>query len=155
MNLHTKQITFETILPVWRDKLWPGRKSAIEPMSAMTWPFEGAPPEYDIDIFNYTPTFWGTYDNDKIVGVNSGHRTTDWQYRSRGIWVDPAYRGQRIAETLFSLLQNQAVVEQCEIIWSIPRKTALRAYTKFGFETVGGFIETETADANIYAMKRI
>ena len=38
----------------------------------------------------------------------------------------------------------------CEMCWSIPRKTALSAYTKFGFNTVGGYIETETADANIY-----
>lgn len=150
-----KKIDFETILPIWQTKLWPKRASAIEPMSAMTWPFEGDPQPINMSIFEYEPTFWAVYDGDKIVGVNSGHRTTDFQYRSRGIWVDPDYRGKGIADTLFGMLQNQALVEGCEMIWSIPRKTALRAYTKFGFQTVGGFIETETADANIYAMKRI
>lgn len=155
MTLLTKQITFDEILPIWKNKLWPNRQSAIEPMSAMTWPFEGDPQPYNMSIFEYEPTFWGVFDGDKLVGVNSGHRTTDLQYRSRGIWVDPDYRGLGLAETLFSMLQNQAIIEECEMIWSIPRKTALKAYTKFGFETVGGFIETETADANIYAFKRL
>ena len=150
-----KKISFETILPVWQNKLWSGRHSDIEPLSAMTWPFEGDPEPIDMNIFEYTPTFWGVYIDDKLVGVNSGHRTTDWQYRSRGIWVDPDYRGKGIAELLFSMLQNQATLEGCEMIWSIPRKTALKAYTKFGFSTVGDYISTETADANIYAMKRI
>ena len=38
----TTKISFDTILPIWQDKLWPNRQSAIEPVSAMTWPFEGS-----------------------------------------------------------------------------------------------------------------
>jgi hypothetical protein len=45
---------------------------------------------------------------------------------------------------------HQAKVEGCEMLWSIPRKLALPAYTKFGFETVGDYIVTETSEANIY-----
>jgi hypothetical protein len=51
---------------------------------------------------------------------------------------------------LFLLTAHQAKIEGCELLWSIPRKTALPAYTKFGFETVGDYIITETSDANIY-----
>jgi GNAT superfamily N-acetyltransferase len=149
----TRKISFETILPIWQNELWPNRQSAIEPMSAMTWPFEGSPDPIDMSIFDYTPTFWGVYVDDKLVGVNSGHRTANVQYRSRGIWVDPDYRGRGIAQRLFSMTQHQALVEGCLLVWSIPRKTALSSYTKFGFETVGGYIETETADANIYVKK--
>jgi GNAT superfamily N-acetyltransferase len=149
----TTKISFDTILHIWQDKLWPNRQSAIEPMSAMTWPFEGAPDPIDMSIFDYKPTFWGVYIDDKLVGVNSGHRTTHTQYRSRGIWVDPDYRGRGIAQRLFTLTEHQALVEGCLLVWSIPRKTALSSYTKFGFETVGGYIETETADANIYVKK--
>lgn len=149
----TTKISFDTILPIWQDKLWPNRQSAIEPMSAMTWPFEGAPDPIDMSIFDYKPTFWGVYIDDKLVGVNSGHRTNHTQYRSRGIWVDPDYRGKGIAQQLFTLTEHQALVEGCLLVWSIPRKTALSSYTKFGFETVGGYIETETADANIYVKK--
>ena len=146
----TTKISFDTILPIWQDKLWPNRQSAIEPMSAMTWPFEGAPDPIDMNIFNYMPTFWGVYIDDKLVGVNSGHRTDHTQYRSRGIWVDPDYRGRGIAQQLFTLTEHQALVEGSLLLWSIPRKTALPAYTKFGFETVGDYIITETSDANIY-----
>ena len=143
----TTKISFDTILPIWQDKLWPNRQSAIEPVSAMTWPFEGSPEPID------KPVFWGVYKDNKLVGVNSGHRTGNTQYRSRGIWVDPDYRGQGIAQQLFTLTEHQALVEGCLLVWSIPRKTALSSYTKFGFETVGGYIETETADANIYVKK--
>lgn len=153
--MNTRIITFDTILPLWQSKLWPNRASAIEPLSAMTWPFEGCPDPIDMSIFSYEPTFWGVFDGDKIVGVNSGHRTTDWQYRSRGIWVNPDYRGQGIADLLFTALQQQAAHEDCEMLWSIPRKTALKAYTKFGFSTVGDYIQTETADANIYVIMRL
>lgn len=150
-----KKISFDEILPIWHVKLWPNRQSAIEPMSAMTWPFEGDPQPINMSIFEYEPTFWGVYNDNKLVGVNSGHRTSDSQYRSRGIWVDPDYRLKGVAQQLFMMTEHQAVVEGCEMIWSIPRKTALHAYTKFGFETVGGFVETETADANIYVKKML
>ena len=52
-------------------------------------------------------------------------------------------------------LEESAIDCGCEMLWSIPRKTALSAYTKFGFETVGDFFKTETSDANIYVRKFI
>lgn len=150
-----KRITFNEILPLWQSKLWPDRQSAIEPVSAMTWPFEGDPQPINMSIFEYEPTFWGAYVDNKLVGVNSGHRTNASQYRSRGIWVDPAYRMHGISQQLFTMTEHQAAVEKCEMVWSIPRKTALHAYTKFGFNTVGDFFGTETAEANIYVKKQI
>jgi len=146
---------FDTVLPIWENKLWAGRHSAIEPMSAMTWPFEGDPQPINMSIFEFEPMFWAVHIDDNIVGVNSGHRTSDSQYRSRGIWVDPAYRKHGVAQMLFTMTQHQAIIEQCEMLWSIPRKTALPAYTKFGFNTVGDYFGTETADANIYVSKRL
>mgnify|MGYP003643035778 FL=1 len=152
-NLLTKRVSFNEILPIWKYKLWPNRQSVIEEVSAMTWPFEGSPNPIDMNIFEYTPTFWGVYMDNRLVGVNSGHRTTNNQYRSRGIWVDQDYRKLGVAQQLFTMTEHQATLEGCDMIWSIPRKTALSSYTKFGFETVGGYIETETADANIYVKK--
>ena len=99
--------------------------------------------------------FWGVFMDNMLVGVNSGHRSSEVEYRSRGIWVDPSYRKTGVAQMLFEMTQHQARIEQCEMIWSIPRKTALKAYTKFGFQTVGDYFGTETADANIYVIKRI
>lgn len=151
--MRATKISFEDILPIWENKLWPNRESAIEGVSAMTWPYEGNPDPIDMNIFDYQPTFYGVFMDNKLVGVNSGHRTTDTQYRSRGIWVDPDYRKRGVAQLLFVLTEHQARIEKCEMMWSIPRKTALTAYTKFGFTTVGDFIVTETADANIYVKK--
>ena len=153
--MNFRQVTFQDILPIWQEKLWPDRESAIESHSAMTWPFSWPDRAIDMSIFDYSACYWAVYDGEKTVAVNSGHRSSEVEYRSRGIWVDPAHRGKGIANTLFCLLENQAIVEGCEMIWSIPRKTALPAYTKFGFMTVGDFLETETSDANIYAIKRL
>lgn len=152
--MYAQEINFDQINSIWSSKLWPNRESAIEPMSAMTWPFEGSPPPYDITIFEkYKPTFWGIFVNGNLIGVNSGHRTTDRQYRSRGIWVDPEYRKYGYSQHLFYLTEQQAVKEGCEVLWSIPRKTALKAYEKFGFNTVGDFFATETSDSNVYVIK--
>lgn len=150
-----KTIGWQQILPVWQHKLWHHRQSAIEPQSAMTWPFQGDPEPINMSIFEFEPVFWGVFMDSKLVGVNSGHRTSDTQYRSRGIWVDPDYRTQGIAQQLFEHTQQQAISENCEMLWSIPRRTALRAYEKFGFQTHGVWHHTETSDANIYVNKII
>lgn len=148
--MRIERLDYKTVESIWQTHLWTNRTSAIESHSAMTWPFEGNPDPIDMNIFNYPATFWGAYLDNKLVGVNSGHKTTDEQYRSRGIWVDPEYRKRGVAQMLFLLTAHQAKIEGCELLWSIPRKTALPAYTKFGFETVGDYIITETSDANIY-----
>jgi len=144
------RITFDQIKNIWSEHLWPNRQSPIETHSAMTWPFEGNPNEYDMNVFDYPASFFGVISDYKIVGVNSGHKTSDSQYRSRGIWVDPEHRCKGISQMLFETTIDQAIGEGCRMIWSIPRKTALPAYTKFGFQTVGDYIKTETSDANIY-----
>jgi GNAT superfamily N-acetyltransferase len=148
-------IPFEVIEQVWCEKLWLGRTSAIESHSAMTWPYDANPHEYDMAIFNYPATFFAAYNGSKIIGVNSGHKTKDTLYRSRGLWVDPSYRKQGIAQLLFGSTETQAKLEGCSAVWSIPRKTALPAYQRFGFETAGGFFGTETSDANIYVIKNL
>ena len=148
--MRIERLDFKTIENIWKKELWPNRTSAIETHSAMTWPFGGDPEPIDMNIFTYEPTFLGAYIDNKLVGVNSGHRTSEDQYRSRGVWVNPDYRKQGVSQMLFQMTAHQAKIEGCEMLWSIPRKTALPAYTKFGFETVGDYIITETSEANIY-----
>jgi len=145
-----ERLQFEQISDIWSEHLWPNRQSPIETHSAMTWPFDGNPLEYDMDIFKFPASYFGIVLGEKIIAVNSGHRTRNNLYRSRGIWIDPVYRRQGLSQILFNCIKEQAINEGCEMIWSIPRKTALPAYTKFGFETVGDFFKTETSEANIY-----
>jgi GNAT superfamily N-acetyltransferase len=139
--MQTQQITFEQILPIWRDKLWPNRVSAIETHSAMTWPSSHPKQPYDMNVFNYPVYFFGIYDQDKLIAVNSGHLTTDTEFRSRGLWVDPLYRGQKLAQRILTSTINQAVASGADMIWSIPRLTALRAYERVGFKTVGDVVD--------------
>ena len=150
--LKINKITFDEILPLWENKLWPNRKSQIKPMSSMTYD-----KLYDMEIYNnYVPTFWGVFDNNKLIGVNSGHKTNSHSYRSRGIWVDPNYRGKNIAYLLFLDLEEQALLEGCNNIWSIPRRGSESAYLKFGFKLVGDWFDNNMEfGPNIYAIKHI
>ena len=154
IGLEQRLIDFPTIQDVWRTKLWPDRTSPIETHSAMTWP-DAATEQYDMKIFENTASFFGVFSDGTLVGVNSGHKTSDTHYRSRGLWVDPIFRKQGIAQVLFRMTEQQAVDEGCSFVWSVPRKTALSAYQRFGFNTVGGFFGTETSDANIYVIKNL
>lgn len=134
----TSQVEFKDIKDIWSEKLWPNRSSTIKSMSSTM--YKGG---YDMQIYEkYLPTFFAVYNNaGDIIGVNSGHRTTDSLYRSRGIWVDPAYRNQGVAGILFCETFGQAMQERCEAVWSAPRKDALPAYEKVGFQQTSDFFD--------------
>ena len=152
--MESKSISFDEISSIWQTELWPKRVSPIETHSAMTWPFDGNPIQYDMDIFNYEPTFFGVFNDGSLVGVNSGHRTKDTMYRSRGIWVNSNFRKTGVAQILFNMTESQAVAEGCNLIWSIPRKSAVKSYTLFGFKTVGNYFDKGMEfGPNIYVKK--
>jgi GNAT superfamily N-acetyltransferase len=88
-------ITFEEILPIWRNHLWPDRTSPIESNSAMCYK-DG----YDMFNMNTIPTFFAYKINNEIAGVNSGHMCKDNQYRSRGLFVFEKFRGLGIGTKL-------------------------------------------------------
>ena len=151
-----QEISFEQICQIWQEQLWPNRVSPIETHSAMTWPFVKNSQEYDMRVFDYQPTFWGVYDGTSLIGVNSGHKTENTFYRSRGIWVHPEFRKKGTAQLLFSSTEEKAIEEGCDMIWSIPRKSALPSYTRFGFKTVGNFFdEGMEFGPNIYVKKEL
>jgi GNAT superfamily N-acetyltransferase len=136
-----QQITFQEILPIWQNNLWPNRVSKIETHSAMTWPHTHPNQPYSMDVFNHPATFFGIYDLDKLIAVNSGHLTTQQEYRSRGLWVGSDYRGLGLAQIILLATIDQAKKEGAKMIWSIPRLTALTAYERAGFKTVGNRVD--------------
>lgn len=138
---YVQQILFKDILPIWQDKLWPNRKSSIETHSVMTWPFSTNDNKYEMAIFKHPVHFFGVYDNSKLIGVNSGHLTSFTEFRSRGLWVDPDYRGNGIAQLLLESTKQVGIWSGARLIWSIPRITAVSAYTKAGFYTIGNQID--------------
>lgn len=121
----------------------------------MTWPFDNKQDAFDMSVFSHPAFFLGVFADSELVGVNSCHLSSQSHFRSRGLWVDPAHRGQGLAQMLFSATEELAKTNNADMIWSMPRQTALKSYQHFGFQTVGDFFGTETADANIYVIKPI
>ena len=145
-----KKITFNQILTIWESMLWPRRISSIKTHSSMT--LAGG---IDMKIYNNTATYFGIVDKEKLIAVNSGHRSSSSDYRSRGLWVDPDYRRIGLGRILLTAAQNQARLENCTLIWSMPRKQSLSVYLSAGFKQHGDFFPTETADLNCYALMNL
>lgn len=131
-------ITFNEILPIWRDYLWPNRTSPIETNSAMN--FMG-----DHDMFNMStpPTFFAYMIDGHIAGVNSGHMCINKEYRSRGLYVFEEYRGKGIGTLLLKATINRARIENAVMCWSYPKYSSWKTYERAGFELASEFEVSE------------
>ena len=131
-----KEISYEQISQAW-NKLWPGRDA--KPTNP--WDLTD---DYNIQEQGAVlgkPTFFGVYNGDELIGVNSGYKTSTSKYRSRGLWVDENYRRRSISTLLLNNTITQARHEllgrglPC-LIWTCPREESFRAYEKSGFNIV-------------------
>lgn len=102
------ETTFEEIYDLWNEGLWPNRVSKIESRSSLSWDAELWEGYGNISItkqkdtiWKYEPTFWAAKSDGKLIGVNSGFKTNDNIYRSRGLYVSPEHRGHRVSNMLF------------------------------------------------------
>lgn len=174
-----EQCPFESILPIWRDQLWPGRKSAIEAHSAMRW-LGGI----DMSLMSSAVSFWqsrlattsqATLDNSRSlnpIAVLSGHfggvidasqfglSSKEKSYRTRGLWVSSAARRQGVARALMEAAFEQARREECSVVWTFPRESSLPFYNSLGFTQVGAMIGVDDPGAgefgpNCYAIAKI
>lgn len=152
MQYQLKLVEFDTILPIWQDKLWPNRKSPIKSMSSMT--FDG---KYDMSIYeNYEPFFWAIYYDNEIVAVNSGHQTHQLEFRSRGLYASPEHRGKGLAKMLLQETIMCAEAVGALRVWTVPRQGSEHAYVSAGFELVGDwFDEGMEYGPNIYAVREL
>lgn len=138
-------IDFCTIYPIWATKLWSNRNSPIEPTSAMSY-LSG----YDIKNMTYKPTFLAFIENGEIVGVNSGHRCADNGYRSRGLYVNPVYRGKGIGTLLLQETIRLGQNEKCNYVWSYPRQSSWGTYVRAGYTLTSQWGISETSESNAY-----
>ena len=142
------ELNWKEIHIIWTTHLWPNRSSPIEPVSAMCF-LNGHNMANMVSI----PTFYGYIVNDKIVGVNSGHACPDQNnYRSRGLWVDPNYRGRGIGQQLLTATINQGLQEGYDQIWSYPRRSSWPTYRAVGFALASEWEVSETSEANAYCI---
>ncbi len=140
-----EKLTFEEVLPIWTNHLWPDRQSSIDPNSAMC--FLGG---YDLVNMDTVPTFFAYVIDGEIAGVNSGHMCKDKQYRSRGLYVFEKFRGKGIGTILLKATIEQAIVEGAALCWSYPKQTSWKSYLAAGFELASDWEDSETSDANAY-----
>ena len=124
-----RRITFEEILPVWRDQLWPNRESPIEPLSAIDE--DGS---INMKLMLSHPYFLGAYLDDQIIGVLSGFKTSAKSFRSRGLWVAPEQRGLGLARKLMADLERLAREAECDNLWTMARQDAWLFYRRLGFQ---------------------
>lgn len=126
---HIDTLEFKYIKDIWDHQLWVGRDN--KPVSSMT--FDG---NYEMKVYDHTwsrPSFFAYFVDHFPVAVNSGHRVSETEYRSRGLWVDPKHRNKGIATVLLAKTIQQARMEGCRMIWSLPREQALNTYLRAGF----------------------
>lgn len=138
-TLEVRRISYEEIIPAW-NKLWKGRDNFSHSQMQMReghakcneFKFTG------VGVFEKKPNPKNSYEfTEKLVGVNAGHRSAKGEYRTRGLWVDPNYRGNGIAQQTFAFLETQAMNENCRWLWSYPRLSSLPAYMKAGYVPYG------------------
>ena len=146
MHTMIKEITFEEILPIWKEKLWPGRLSPIETHSAMLHLYT----EYSMDNFQLPVWYLGCYENNQLIGVNSGHMCADGTARSRGLWVSPESRGKGHGKQLLLTTIDGAKEHKATSIWSFPRKSSWPTYHSAGFILTSDWKASETSEANAY-----
>ena len=147
-----KGISYEQISQAW-NKLWPGRDA--KPTNPWNLTEYDTIQEQGAVLGN--PTFFGVYDNDKLIGVNSGYKTSDVNYRSRGLWVDENYRRRRVSMLLLHNTINQARKERATTIWTCPREESVEAYKKCGFEIISDKLGEPLFDwgTNYIAIKKL
>ncbi len=126
------------MLPLWSHKLWPERRSAIRPVSPIQVDLS-----YDPTILGYSPHFFGIYYEEQIVATISGYSTSQALFRSRGLFVDPAFRGLGVSQILFNKISETANNLGAQAIWTLPRKSAWPAYKKFGFYRITDWLEKD------------
>jgi GNAT superfamily N-acetyltransferase len=132
-EVHIRPCTFDEILPIWSQKLWPGRESAIEPTSVISE--EG---NLSLDPGQLCPWFWiAENERHETIGVVSGFKTSPKGFRSRGIWVAEPYRRKGFARKLMGQLREQARQLDCHYVWSMARATSKDVYLSLGFQIYG------------------
>lgn len=152
MILDIIEVDFDTVLPFWRDRLWPGRGSPIRPVSTMT--FLGG---YDLTIKQQKARFFAAYRNGgQMIGVFSGHPTSDTHYRARGLYVIPEYQQMDIGTNLVRQVVIAAAEANRDVCWCIPRVYNTDFFQKCGFSIASKpFTEGVEFGPNVYMARTV
>jgi GNAT superfamily N-acetyltransferase len=140
-------LNWKQVKPIWDTELWPGRDS--EPVTSMK--YLGG---YDLSLKHAEPFFIGVVSGDRIVSVNSYVSTKRDTWRSRGLWVDPAFRRMGHARTMLEFMLGHIRTLGGVRVWTMPRVEALVAYQSVGFIRTTDWSEHDWGN-NCYAMMNL
>jgi GNAT superfamily N-acetyltransferase len=143
-----EEIDFLTIENIWRNKLWPGRISAIEPYSTMMFMHD----RYDAEFANRPRIFLGGFINSLLVAVTSLHLAEARMARHRGLWVDPEFRKQGNGTKIITAASAHAGLLGADAIWSFPRKSSMSAYCASGYIQSSPWVNHGEFGPNCYAI---
>jgi len=156
MHNSVENITWEEIKFIWEKYLWQNKKSGVKPFNKWTWKYPGRSFGSNYDM-NVSPVFFGIYEDDKLVSVNSCYMSNVWEdsiyFRSRGLWTDPEYRRKGYASLILLETIKYAKENNGTWIWTIPRKTALPAYENVGLKQWSGWKDNLEYGPNCIATK--
>jgi len=145
-----KIVNFETIYPIWKDKLWKGRVTKIESSNPIDYLGK-----YNPKIMENKPICFACYNDNKIIGVNSLLPTSNTFCRSRGLYINTEYRLKNVGKKLIETTLNYANILEFKYIWSMPRKSSLPFYLKCGFKQVSEFDEQYEFGPNCFVIKQL
>lgn len=147
--IEIREVDFETCKEMWGSRLWPGRTD-IRALSSML-PFGGN----DVSIYHkYSPMFVGLVIANTLIGVNSIHETGEGYVRSRGLWIEPEYRGNGYGIELLNVSKQWAATKlNGDYIWSLPKKTSWSTYKKAGFLQYSDWTNDFDFGPNAYALQ--
>lgn len=122
-----KSASFDEILPIWRDQLWPGRESKIEPVSAIG--LDGA---IDLGWLESRPVFWQIQFQGETVGVLGALLLNNM--RLRGLWVSESVRGLGLGRRLVENALATAGQVPVNLVWTMARHEAVPFYLACGLK---------------------
>jgi len=148
--MDVRVVTFDVVYPVWRDKLWNGRETKIEPSNPIDYLGK-----YNPEIMKNYPVSFACYDGDEVIGVNTLLPTSETYCRSRGLYINLEQRLKGVGRALMEKTLDYATFLGFEYIWSMPRKEALPFYLKFDFKQTSEFDDQYEFGPNCFILKEL
>ena len=153
-----EEISFEEIKAVWERALWPNKKNGVAKANEWTWKWHTKNLGKDKKMAKEVdPTFICLRSGKEIVAVNSCYESNVeglFKYwRSRGLWVHPDFRGKEYSCVILTWCLEYARKHGGIYMWTVPRKSALRAYQKVGFVQCSEWFDDGQFGPNCIAAK--
>ena len=126
-----EESSFSEVVVYWCRYLWPNRDSEIEDVS-----YINSSGNIDLSMQPKDKIYLIAKKNDaskEVIGVISGHSSSQNEYRVRGVWVSEDWRKQGIGSDLLKQLILRIPKKKYSHIWVMPRQRVMPFYADNNF----------------------